>query len=634
MLKILKELKYCQIYTANPDEESTYVKKLRKIIERSDVKGYVLNDKSIEIEKKDNKSPEWVNAVFNFDVETLRKIRTENENLLNENNPEMYLVQASISYYLRDYIASYRYLKQASKYFYHNQSYVYYFISETNRKYLSKIILNSPKHSDEEHDKLLKQIKNETDGIDLDRTLKSLPNVSDDEFLNDISRFTISYYVFQDLYGENIQLKNEAKTSFIAHMGPFAYIQIENDTVDFFKYELENYLLLDKYLQNINIYRLYIRGKLLSTSSPDKKDELMFDNMMTAHNIHSSNLSRFDLYVILKYVGDSEDIRKLFDDYSIVNIRVDDDGLNYLNIIADNIMKTENKTLSNITYWNLITLCGYINLTQSAVDEILGSMVNGIRYNDFYLNRNVIINFINNARHQNLLTRRITFLKKILDEILNKAITRGYVDYEHLVRVLGFSIKELGNCYSNDSMIKKMMNVQLNKGLINIYPVCSNNIKSRIKKFYQKREFSPIDKNLDTYCGLVIEQIISPINKVEKEVINFIEKKDLTAAHTRYITKYLVGPLITLYINNKILNDKHIKELIDKYASEEDKWLVDPINFDYINFNINWLNDCSLPLLEDLSKKVGKKIKQELISAYNKGNLDKRLTDIYFEYFA
>ena len=432
------------IYTANPDEESTYIKKLRKIIARSDVKGYVLNNKSVEIEKKD-KSPEWVNAVFNFDIETLRKIRTDNENFLNENDPEMYLVQASISYYLRDYLASYRYLKQASKYFYRNQSYVYYFISETNKKYLSKIILNSTKYAGIKHDKILKQIKNETSGILLDRTLKSLPNVSDDEFLNDISRFTISYYVFQDLYGKNNQLKDEANTSFLIHMRPAAYIQIEKDTIDFFKYELKNYLLLDEYLQNINIYRMYISGKLLSTSSPDRKDELMFDGMMTAHNIHSSNLSKFDLFVILKYVGGSEGIQKLFSDYSIGNIEVNDDGLSYLNVIADNIMKTKSKTSSNITYWNLITLCGYIKLTQHAVDEILESMASGIKYNDFYLNRNIIINFINNARHQNLLTRRITYLKKILDEVLNKAVTRGYVDYEHLIRVLGFSIKELGN---------------------------------------------------------------------------------------------------------------------------------------------------------------------------------------------
>ena len=111
------------IYDADSNE---HTEKLRDIIEHSNIKGYLLNDKTIELNKA-NVIAQWAEAVFNFDFEKLRKIRSENNNFLNENNPEKYLVQASISYYLEDYIASYNYLKQASKYFYHNQLYVYYF---------------------------------------------------------------------------------------------------------------------------------------------------------------------------------------------------------------------------------------------------------------------------------------------------------------------------------------------------------------------------------------------------------------------------------------------------------------------------------------------------------------------------
>ena len=193
------------IYDADSNE---HTEKLRDIIEHSNIKGYLLNDKTIELNKA-NVIAQWAEAVFNFDFEKLRKIRSENNNFLNENNPEKYLVQASISYYLEDYIASYNYLKQASKYFYHNQLYVYYFISEVNKKYLSKLIPKPIKDSDTEQNKLLEKIKSETDGINLDRILRSLPNINNDEFLNDILQFTISYSVFQSLYNKHSKLNSE-----------------------------------------------------------------------------------------------------------------------------------------------------------------------------------------------------------------------------------------------------------------------------------------------------------------------------------------------------------------------------------------------------------------------------------------
>ena len=182
-------------------------------------------------------------------------------------------------------------------------------------------------------------------------------------------------------------------------------------------------------------------------------------------------------------MGNAASIRELFNSYSIININVNDDGLNYLNIIVDNILKTKNKKLLNVNYWNLIALCGRINLTQDVVDKILESMIHDINYDNFSQNQNIIIDFVNNARHQNLLIGRITYLKKILDEALREMISRERTDYEHLVKVLGFSIKELGKLYTNNLKIKKMMNMQFDIVLIDLYPVCSNDIKDQIKKF-------------------------------------------------------------------------------------------------------------------------------------------------------
>lgn len=620
------------IYDSDTGNGTPNIRKLRSIIDHSSVEGYKLNDESIELAKK-SKTAEWAEAVFNFNFEKLKKIKAENDKFLSGNDPKMYLIQASISYYLGDYIASYNYLKQASRYSYHNQLYVYYFISETNKKYLGKLI-SSPNNSDMKQNELLKQIKNEADSINLERILKSLPNMSNDEFLNDISSFTISYSVFQDLYNKGIQSQKEANTNYVFYFGPTTYEQLQNNTIDFFRYELENYLLLDQFQPNIDVYKIYIRNKLSSISIPDKKNELLFGRAMMEHNIHPTALNKFDLYIILKYVGNALSIRELFNNYSIINIKVDKNGLNYLNVIADNILKTENKNSKNIIYWNLIALCGRINLTQDVVDKILESMSGGIQYKDFLSKQDVIIDFINNARHQKLLNRRITNLKRILNESLQKMVSKKREDYWHLVHVLGFSIKELGKCYSNESVIKKVIDAQLDTILTDLYSVCSNNIKTQIRNSYRSKKFDPIDKNLNIYCNLVVNKIISPKKEVEEKIINLFKKDDSPTGDTKYSFRDLLRPVVTLYLNDEILDKKHFKELIDKYAYEIDKWLVDPSNFDYTKFHINWLKKCNLPLLEKLSKEAGKEIKQKFIDTYQHGYLDKELLDIYFKYFA
>ena len=83
-----------------------------------------------------------------------------------------------------------------------------------------------------------------------------------------------------------------------------------------------------------------------------------------------------------------------------------------------------------------------------------------------------------------------------------------------------------------------------------------------------------------------------------------------------------------------MVDKKHIKETIDKYASEEDKWLIAPHNFNYKKFNINWLRNYNLPLLRKISSEVGEKVKQQFIKTYQQGNLDKELMNIYFDFFA
>lgn len=617
-----------------PDKEDNHIKKLRDIISHSAINGYVVNGKTNKLSSQNKKTAEWIKELFAFNFDKLRKIRKENDNFLDENHPEMYLIQASISYYLEDYVTGINYLKKASKYFYHSQLYVYYFISELNKKYLSQFIPNSGEQFNQTQNKIFKQLKDESNSINLDQTLRSLPNVGDDQFLNDILHFTVSYSLFQDLYGKSVQSQKEANTIYAMYNGIPAYEQLQRDVEDFLNYELENYLLLDKYQQNVSIYRMYIRSKFISISSPNKENELLFGIPLKERNIHSTYLNRFDMYLILRY---TTSVRTLFNDYSVKRFEVDKEGLAYLETISDNILKTrKHKNLISLirNYWNFIALCGHIQLTQSLVDKVLKSLDDGINYQDFMRYQHIIADFINNARQQNLLDQRITYLKGILDRALRSMISRGYEDYERLIKVLGGSIKELGKEYSNTTTIKGLMNKQLNTTLIDLYSVSSSNIKNRIKTFYKRAKFNSIPENFDLYCNLTENQIILPKEEIEKDIIAYLKENDQSKEETKIVPNSLVRSLVNLYLNDKVVDKKHIKETIDKYASEEDKWLIAPHNFNYKKFNINWLRNYNLPLLRKISSEVGEKVKQQFIKNYQQGNLDKELMNIYFDFFA
>lgn len=54
--------------------------------------------------------------------------------------------------------------------------------------------------------------------------------------------------------------------------------------------------------------------------------------------------------------------------------------------------------------------------------------------------------------------------------------------------------------------------------------------------------------------------------------------------------------------------------------------------FNYISFDVNWLNLCIKILLKEISSKssVKKNISKRFVTAYNTGQVDRNLLDIYF----
>ena len=67
-----------------------------------------------------------------------------------------------------------------------------------------------------------------------------------------------------------------------------------------------------------------------------------------------------------------------------------------------------------------------------------------------------------------------------------------------------------------------------------------------------------------------------------------------------------------------------------------DQWLINYQNFDYNNFELDWLKECEVNILENISsdKDIKNKIKSKLIQAFRENKLSPDLETIYFNYFA
>lgn len=635
---LLNEIFECDKNTKIENKE--VAKQIQRILSHSDVIGYQKSNKGKTVKLSyniKNDVSELLDFITSFDFKELRKIRRKNEITLNENNPKMYLLQASISYYLGEYITSYNYLRHASKYLYRQGLYSYYFISEVNRNYLGQYIINQNKYSNNTTtNEIVQHIKNEISNINLDRTLKTLPDLgNNNSFLSDISNFTIFNTLFQSIYGNSLKLEEEARKNYLFYFGQPAYVRLRSDVFEFLKYEIMNYFTLDETISNNEIYTMYIQSILASTTSKDKKDTL---GNIKSNNIHSSGLNWFDLYVILKYMENGKVINDQFENYSLRWVEVEKDALNYLNKTVPNILNEKNE---DILYWKLIALCGHIRLNNQITLRLLYSLRNKLTLRNLTLYDNLILVFIENAKKQDMLREiHVPYLKEILNQILITLLDKKVDSELSTFDSILYYFKKNNILYSDASMIQKLIDSDMNKIVVELYKISTSELKTLIQKVYRSRSIPTISyRNYDIYLQMALNGIITFSKEIETKYISYLQTKNKTAKEVNAYPNdvdIITSGLGNLYVSNKIIDKIKVKEVIDEYAIDYIKWMIDPENFDYQIFETKWLENFTPSFLKKISQnnELKGKIKKQFIKEYSQNNLDSNLLDIYFTYFA
>ena len=377
------------------NDKKRKITRIQNILSRSIIKGVILDKKVIEF-KNSYKEDNWQKAFYTFDIPTLKKIKNKNELSMNDSDGKLLLEQATITYYLDEFILSFEYLKRASKSLFKNKSYSLFFIAQVNLKKLGKFIIDN-RYIFRIDDQTAELIKSEVDNVDINEIIENISNLKVDERLlvEDIKQFNFSYSSFQKLYRLNIKSDEEASKKFALFIGMPAYAVSRVEIEDFFNFETKNFLLFERYQEIQETYKLYVRTIIASAFSEDLTD--VADPMLPEQNIHLKCLNDLDIFLIIKYFHNS-DIPTLFDTYYKGSpIDLNSEGLEYLETIVPNIIKSKFKIYrKDDLYWRLIALGGYIKLNRKIVKTLLAIMPEKITEYVIATKNRILQNFLVN----------------------------------------------------------------------------------------------------------------------------------------------------------------------------------------------------------------------------------------------
>lgn len=624
----------------NSDKKDKRIETIREIVSKSAAEKVRIYHTTKEKKKKVefftvNKKTDIKIAklIEEFDFEQLRKTRKENEINLSEANPELYLEQAYISYIIFEYIEAYKYLRSASQLFYRKKNYVKFFISEMNRKYVGQIVVNDylGRYSAKEQDK----VKEEIEGIEIEDLYRRIPvqNVEDKEFLWDLYTFKRYYTLFQNAYLLGKKTEKEANERYGLFIGKPGYEELRENIMDCYKFDIQNYIMLDRYKEDVEIYRLFSNAIIKSACNREYSLQI---GTYDVKNVSVKKLEKFDIYIILRYMK-QKDLELILSTNCKEYIDISEEARIYLNIISLNISKIQNSQSGYLeTYLTLVT---YIQLDLALVTKIMKILEEHTEEAFLVPNSGKIIRFIDAADKQGVIKEDIhgDYLENIIEGTIKNIDSESVK--KPICQLLSWYLElyqKLKNHTYYSETLMKFVEVEAYVELSHIYPFCDERVCAKIKKTCSRWKWKNNGKQINTYEALALGGLTDISAKIEEDILNNLNeiKKDKVK---RYPDPYerAIGVLAVLFINDKIKLKEKVKEKIKKSGVPFFEWLIDTEDYNYEKFEVSWLENITEALLETIAKNENakKEIRKCVKRAYLNGNRDKDLLKIYFKYF-
>lgn len=623
------------------DTDDFKIQTIFNILNQSAVKGLIINDKKVDLLKSETKT-EWTESLKYFDFKKLNQLKDENSKILSESNPELYMQQAYIASVLEDYLTEYYCLDNAAKYFYRLRKYAWYYIALWNKYNVARIIKNPNNYQLRVDEKVIETVKNETDHLDLEKTFKTIPDLGNDQnlFLKDIKNFKFASDLFYDVVSSSAKVSEQASTSYFYFAGLPAYETLRQQVYDYYRYIELNYLIVDGFRENNEIFYMFTRCLLGSISAPDKikENQSIFGD---SANIHVEKLTEQDIFLILRYVQSSE-LRKLFIELDISTINLGKEELEYLKKVNENItaiFSLQDKHSTDIFY-RYLCFVAHTNMDEELAEGVLKTIEALLRGGIFNLNPSAVIELTNALYEQGHHTSQkiCLVIKTIITDII-ELVVENYdllYPYNRLIRLL-LRFNEVGkSLYDDEITVRKILSAKYISILAFLYAGGNETIKTCIKEFINSSDKDVSEAVNGYYAELVLAGIIDKNIEMEANAIealaHYVESNGAMTSEAD-ITNEM--ELVNLYLSDKIIDKDRVKSLVEKSNDEFCKWLLEGEDYNYETFDLSWLEQCSIALIKNISE--NEKMRELIVMKYKEKRLtkyiDKKTTNIIMEHF-
>ena len=196
------------------------------------------------------------------------------------------------------------------------------------------------------------------------------------------------------------------------------------------------------------------------------------------------------------------------------------------------------------------------------------------------------------------------------------------------VKETGFILKAISSCISENEKYDY-------KSLLPLWKIVDEKNKEHLLQTFEDY----LDQTFDAvfYDKLIRNKIFSYNHKdyFERLIqhINSNKGRGFTGfvnGHPEFESLILFNFILLIYILNIDFDDHRLKVLTN--LSEFEKWLLNPIGFDYSKFQSEWILAANHPFI--LNKLKGIDVIPKAIDSSLKDNFNPKLAEIYFRYFA
>ncbi|UPQ77745.1 hypothetical protein M0M57_08875 [Flavobacterium azooxidireducens] len=409
----------------------------------------------------------------------------------------------------------------------------------------------------------------------------------------------------------------------------------------------KNFIVYEHFLDYNEIIEAFVEGIFATLNIKNNYDLNSFDDYLLSHLILFSETDQLNRIYNRYNINKFDYNRTSFDGYdffSIFNNYVDDFGEKLDKSLESYDTETKNIFVEkHVKYLkNLLFFCGVINFNEIELKvitkKVFGLLETILKNNKLkYLINNKYFNLFFLRQRKNI---EIIDLKKFLaislsnKEIFSSELTYIMADYLQVKKVK-FDSKEFKDFVINFNL-KNIINHNTSDVLD------TNNYGLFLKKLYTSKQLKVIKniiyERLDANysANIFYLSVIYDFIKIDEKnyLISFVNgcKNYYPIQNLNFQFKnYLIDDLINMYLkSNKDFKDNFINDFkkIDTYYD----WIFDLENFDYKDFNTNWLDKYNTIHYYNYFRK-SKKLKsylKELIDLNYDHKLFLKYREIYF----